>query len=423
VYPDQRRNFALGVLNGAVFKVTLLLIDTQTVLAWFLVQLGVPNLYIGLIAPIRMGSSFLLQILVSGYLQRRSHKLPFYRIMVVLRSATLLGIALAIAWTPLGSPWLVILFFVLLTAYSMGAGLTGLAFMDIVAKAIPPTRRGAFFAQRAFWGGILALGAGPLIGFLLAESSGVRFPLNVAWLFVGALVTLLMAAGLWSMVKEPPSEVISEAIQWTEQVSRGVQLLRDNVPYRMYLVSQVCATLADAAGSFYVVYAKVVMGIPAQMIGVYLTARTATSIGSNLLWGRISDRRGNRRLLQITNALGLCMPLIALGIGWFGSSTSAAVPYLMWAYALVFVVSGAFVGASGIARTGYLLDVAPSAERSLYLGFSNTLLGVVRFAALASGLIVDWAGFSTLMALSAGFYGLAFVLVFAMPEPRARARL
>ena len=418
-FTDQRRNFFLGVLNGAIFKVTMLLIDSQTVLAWFLIQLGVPNLYIGLISPIRMGSSFLLQILVSGYLQRRSHKLPFYRIMVILRSATLLGIALVIAWIPLGSPWLVILFFALLTAYSMGAGLTGLAFMDMVAKVIPPTRRGAFFGQRSFWGGILALGAGPLIGFLLAESSGVRFPLNVAWLFVGALVTLVLAAIMWSMVKEPPSEVIPEAVDWTEQVKRGGQLLRDNVPYRMYLLAQTCATLADAAGSFYIVYAKAVLGIPAQMLGVYLTARTAASIVSNLFWGRISDRMGNRRLLQITNALGLCMPLIALGIGLLGSRTSAAVPLLSWVYALVFVVSGAFVAAAGIARTGYLLDVAPAAQRSLYLGFSNTLLGVIRFGALASGLIVDWAGFSVLMALSAGFYGLAFVLALVMPEPRA----
>ena len=161
-----------------------------------------------------------------------------------------------------------------------------------------------------------------------------------------------------------------------------------------------------------------VLGIPAQMIGVYLTARTAASIVSNLFWGRISDRMGNRRLLQIANALGLCMPLTALGIGLLGSSTLAVGPWLPWAYALVFVVSGAFAAASGIARTGYLLDVAPSAQRSLYLGFSNSLLGVIRFAALASGLIVDWAGFSVLMAMSAGFYGLAFVLALAMPEPR-----
>ena len=67
----ERRNFILGVLNGTIFKITMLLIDPQTVLAWFLMQLEVSNFYIGLISPIRMGSSFLLQIFVSGYLQKQ----------------------------------------------------------------------------------------------------------------------------------------------------------------------------------------------------------------------------------------------------------------------------------------------------------------------------------------------------------------
>lgn len=154
------------------------------------------------------------------------------------------------------------------------------------------------------------------------------------------------------------------------------------------------------------------------MVGVYLTARTAASIGSNLLWGRVSDRMGNRRLLQIANALGLCVPLIALGIGLLGNRPAAAVPLLSWAYALVFVVSGIFAAASNIASKGYLLDVAPSAQRSLYLGFANTLLGIARFAALASGLLVDWAGFAVLMILSACFYGLALAFSSMMPEPR-----
>ena len=414
----DRRNFFFGVLNGAIFKVIMLLIDSQTVVAWFLMQLGASNVLIGLVAPIRMGSSFLLQIFVSGYLQQRPYKQPFYRSMAIVRAVTLLVTAGIIVWIPLDSPWLILVFFVLLTLYSMGAGLTGLAFVDIVAKAIPPTRRGAFFAQRSFWGGLLALAVGPLIGFVLSESAGIRFPVNVAWLFVGAFVTLLAAAGFWAMIKEPPSEVIRETVGWVEQARRGGQLLRDNVPYRKYLLAQACTILADSAGSFYIVYAKEALGITAQMIGVYLTARTAASIVSNLLWGRISDRRGNRKLLQINNALGLCMPLIALGIGGLGRGASSA-PWLSWAYALVFMASGSYAAASLIARTGYLLDVTPPAQRSLYLGFSNTILGVVRFAAMVSGLIADWAGFAVLMIVSACFYGLALLLSFAMIEPRA----
>ena len=416
----QRRNFVLGVLNGAIFKVTMLLMDTQTVAAWFLTQLGVSNFFVGLVPSIRMGSSFLLQILVSGYLQRRPYKLPFYRIMVIVRSVTLLTIALTMFWIPARSRWLVILFFLLLTVYSMGAGLTGLSFMDIVAKVIPPRRRGSFFAQRAFWGGLLALAGGPVVGLLLAETGGIHFPTNVGWLFVGSTVTLAAATGLWAMVKEPPSEVVPESVRWVEQFRRGTQILRENVPYRVYLLAQTCTILGDSAAAFYIVYAKDVLGISAEMVGVYLTARTAASIASPLLWGRISDRRGNRRLLQITNALGLGRPLIVLGIGLLVIQIPSAMPWLSWAYALVFAASGTYIAAANIARTGYLLDVTPPAQRSLYLGFNNTVLGVVRFAPLLSGLVVDWAGFTVLMVLSTAFSALALVLSFTLSEPRAK---
>jgi MFS family permease len=301
----------------------------------------------------------------------------------------------------------------------MGSGLNGLAFVDIVAKVIPTTRRGSFFAQRSFWGGLVALAVGPLVGYLLAESSGIRFPMNVAWLFVGAFLTQALASSLWSMVKEPPGEIIQETVDWSEQFRRGKQLLRDNKAYRTYLVVQLLKILADTASSFYVVYAKEALGISAQMVGVYLTARTIASIGSNLVWGRVSDRMGNRRLLQIEHGLGLCVPLIALGIGLLGSMSTAAAPWQPWAYALVFLVSGISVAASGIARTGYLLDIAPPAQRPFYMGFTNTLRGMTQFAALASGLLVDWAGFAALMVVSACFYALALVYTFVMPEPRA----
>jgi MFS family permease len=418
----QRRNFVLGVLNGTVIKLTMVLMDTQIVLSWFLSQLGVSNLLIGLLPPVRMGSSFLLQILVSGHLQQKPYKLPFYRAMGIVRCAALFGLALAVGLIPLGSRWLVVAFFALLTLYSMCAGLTSIAFMDVVAKAVPARRRGTFFSQRSFWGGILALGGGSLVGFLLAEPDGLRFPINVALLFALAALTLMIVVALWSMVREAPSEVVKERVPWAEQFRRGGRFLRDNGAYRTYLMVQVSSILAMTAGAFYIVYAKQVLGVPARMIGVYLTARTGASIVSNLFWGRISDRAGNRRLIQITNALGLAMPLIALALGMLGGPVEGA-PWLPWAYALVFVASGASLAGVGIARTNYLLDVAPAAQRPLYLGFTNTVFGLARFGSLVNGLIVDWAGFETLFIVSAGFYGLALLLsLTTMAEPRHRSR-
>lgn len=63
-----RRNFSLGVLNGAFFNLFSALLDPSLVLSWFVSQLTTSNFLIGLIMPIQNGGWFLPQLVVSGYL-------------------------------------------------------------------------------------------------------------------------------------------------------------------------------------------------------------------------------------------------------------------------------------------------------------------------------------------------------------------
>jgi predicted MFS family arabinose efflux permease len=98
-------------------------------------------------------------------------------------------------------------------------------------------------------------------------------------------------------------------------------------------------------------------------------------------------------------------------------------PGLSWAFGAVFIASGAFGAASNIGRTGYLLDLAPPAQRPLYLGFTNTVFGLASFTSAVGGLIVEWAGFTTLLVVSAILWCLALFLSFLLIEPRDRAAL
>lgn len=416
---EQRRNFTLGVINGSLFSMAEVFIDSDMVLSWFLVQLGVSNFVIGLVTPIRNGGWFLPQIFVSGYLQRQPRKMPFYRTMAVFRLSVLVLQVAAIGLIPVHSPWLLWTFLGALVLYSVGSGLAGIPFMDMVGSVIPSNRRGAFFAQRAFWGGVLALGTSALVGVLLDEPDGLVFPYNFAALFGLALIVIGISAVAWCLIREPAGDVDPSRVHWTEQARRGARLLAEDAQYRTFVFARLSLMLAQLAAPFYIVYAKTSLGISPRMVGVYLTARTAASILFNLVWGRISDRKGNRMLIRLTNGVGLLMPLLAILIGTFGGRIDQAAGWLAGLYTLVFVASGAFTAGSAIGNMGYLLDICPPAQRPLYLGFTNTLFGIGIFSSSLGGLIVDWAGFSSLLALSAGFYGLALVFSLQMSEPRA----
>ncbi len=415
---SQKRTFLLGVVNGVMFNVGNVFLDPDMVLTWFLSQLGASRLIIGLISPIRYGGWFFPQIFVSGYLQRQPRKLPFYRLMALIRSLTILLLVVLTLFAP---SWLVTAFMALMIVYSIGAGLAGIPFMDMVGRLIPANRRGSFFAQRMFWGGVLALGAGQVVGWLLSEPDGLHFPLNFSVIFALGLGALIISLGAWSVVHEEPEEVDQTRVRWTEQFASGVRLLIEDRSYRTFVLMRLLLMLGQLAGPFYVVYAKEVLGVPARLVGGYITARAASSILSNPLWGWMSDHVGNRRLIQVTNVVGLSMPLVALVVGLLREAVDG-MPWVGYLFTLVFIAAGAFGTGSGIGNMNYLLDIAPPRRRPLYLGFTNTLFGIGIFTSALGGVIAEWAGFTALMVIAAVLYAAALSLSLMMVEPRHVSR-
>ncbi len=417
---DLQRNFRLGVINGTAFSIVRVFLDTDTVVTWLLIQLRASNIIIGLMGPFLQFCWFIPQLFVSGKVERLPRKITFYRKVVLWRGVALATIVLIVVLIPPGT-WMLTAFLTVLSAYGLLTGLSALAFIAMLSKVIAPNRRGTFFGQRLFWGGIFAMGASSVVGFLLDEPDGLRFPLNFAVIFGLATLFFTLAVSAWSLVREPEEQVRAEPSSWREQLRRGWHLLRRDVHYRTFVLTRMSLMLAQIAFPFYIVYAKKVLGIPARMVSLYLTTRTAASLLSNLGWGWLGDRYGNRLVIRLTNVVGLSMPLLALTIGYGGRAWLGDVSWLPYAYAAVFVAFGMFGAGSGIGGMNYLLDLAPFDQRSLYVGFTNTLFGLASFAASAGGLIVEWAGYSAVMLLSAGCYVAAIFLASLLIEPRRRA--
>jgi MFS family permease len=413
-----RRNFLLGVGNGALFTLSDALLEPTLVLSWFASQLTDSNFLIGLVTPICTSGLFLLQLLVSGYLQGQERKLTLYKRVALLRGGSwgLMALTLLLVRDRTS---LLITFYFLLTVYSLSASPGVLSFMDIVGKAIPPTRRGSFFGLRNLSGGVLALVGSLIVRYVLDERRGWIFPTNFAILFILSFVAISIGMGMFSLVVEPLEKRGNERVGWRKQLRRAWKLPREDAAYARFLATRLSMVGAEMATPFYIVYAKNRLGIPVSMVGTYLMINTASALLSNILWGRISDRRGNRLMIWLAILVGLPSPLIALLIG-------AAYSYLprqdttFLLFGLVFAFVGAFRMASKIAHTNYLLEIAPAHDRPIYLGFANTALGVTVLATGLSGLIVDLAGYGFLFAVALAFFGLTGIFSLGLIEPRRR---
>jgi MFS family permease len=422
VVPERevRRSFVLGVFNGAAFRFAEALIDPPLVLTWFVSQLTNSNLLIGLVVPAGDAGWFLPQILVSARIQRMERKMPSYTLAAVIRAIVWLLLA-ATVWLVEAPRLLLVAFFALYTVARLSSGLGGLSFFDVLAKTVPARRRGSFFAWRQLLGGLLGLGAGWILRMVLNHPT-LAFPRGYAILFLlyFAAVTLGMLAFI--LIQEPPRATVAEPVTVGEQLRRAGRLLQADRIYRRYMAARLALVLANIALPFYGIYAKSVLGAPGGMVGVYVATRIGAMLLFNLPWGHLSDRRGNQRVMRLVSLGSGATALLALallGLMRFLQLQGGWLPYVALP---LFFLDGAVRPAQMLVGSNFLLELIPEAERPLYLGLSNTLVGVVVLVSGLGGLVVDVFGLAGLFVVSLGFCLAGYVLATGLPEPREDGR-
>jgi MFS family permease len=408
------RNYILGMINGALFGFVDSAASPYLVLPLFVNALGGSNLLIGLLPAIANGSWYLPQFLISHRLQRLPRKIGVYANAAIVRAICWAVLIAATFLIATNNPALLLaIFFLLYTLYGLAAGFAGTPFMDIVAKTVPAERRGSYFGHRDLLGALAAIGAGGVVNYFLNPISAPAFPFNFGFLFliVGVAVSIGLLA--FSLTIEPVGIVPATHVTFRDQLRAARKIVREHHGYRRYLITRFVLAIADIATPFYAIYAIKVLQISAETIGLYIWIATAASLVTNFMWSRLSDRRGNRIVL-IGAATGMiAMPVIALAFGF-------AIPgaYLGLPFGLMFIVSGTARTAANIAYPSYLLEIAPAPERALYIGFTNTMLGIATFIPVIGGTLLDWFGFRAVLILALIIALIAWWLAYGMIEPR-----
>lgn len=394
-----RRNFRLGVANGILFGLVEGLIAPSLVLALFVNRLGGPNVLVGLLPAILSGGWFLPQMIVATRVQGQKRVMHWYRRSSIVRVTCLVIITISIVVFAAYPSLLLVIFFLFFGIYAFGAGVSGIPWLEMVGKTISPRRRGSFFSLRSFWGGVLALASSGLVAALLSERvPGLTFPYNFALLF--AVVTVVVTLGLWfwSLVREPEAVEIAPSVSLSGIFKRGILAVRTDREYRSFMGTRILLALASISDPFFAVYATTVLGAPTELVGLYLAASSSSSLLSNFVWGPLADRASNRTLMVWTVISVASVYVAALVIPLFTGLVPQGV--VTTAFALVFVLGGLAAGSGRIVNNNMLLTIAPAAERASYIGFLNTVLGLVLFVPPLGGALIDAVGFEPLFVTS-----------------------
>lgn len=407
--PFYRRNFAAGLVHGVFFQASDAFASIHTVLPSLVAMLTPFAGFVGLMATLQGFSQVIPQFHTAYLIDGKSKRKPWLLAIISIRFISLGILAWLIFQYGASHPQLVLGALIgLFGLFSFIGGMGTVVYADIFARAIPPQRRGRFAGSKQLLGYALAILAGYVVKWILGQPERFPFPLNYAIIIALSAITLAIALVGFAMIREPAVQEKHLHTSFTQTMRVARSLLRNSSNLRLLLYNRAFLTLGLTLAPFFVVYARKYLAIPAATVGVYLSLQMAGAAGSNLLWGWLSDVKGNRSVLIGTALSGAAAALLAL-------FTPSSLP---WLFGGVFLLLGMTLSGMRVGYSNYLWEMAAEETRPVCVALQNTVLAPLTLAPLAVGLLTNWLSYPLLFASAAVAWGVTLLLALRLGEPR-----
>ncbi len=383
------RMLVASTLSGLADK----LASAKTTLPWLLAQAGAPGWMLGLLVPIRESGSMLPQLLIGAAVRRLALRKWVWVAGAMLQAACLAalgGVALALqgaaaGWALLG----------LLVAFSLARGACSVAYKDVQGKTIPKTRRGRLSGWISAAAGLAVLAVGLMLGRLNAQLSTSA----IAGLLLAAALCWALAGMAFARIVEQPGAT-DGGVNGLNEAWAKLALLRDDVPFRQFVVARAMALGSALAAPFYIVLARDALGGSVALLGAFVAVEGLAGLASSPLWGRWADRSSRRVFAAGCSAAALLSIAVAFW-SWLAPPAEAS----RWFYPVAFFALGVAHAGVRLGRKTYVVDMADGNRRTDYVAVGNSVIGVLLLAAGLGGALLAALSVPAVVAL-AGLAGL-----------------
>jgi MFS family permease len=401
-------NAVVNVLDGMFFWFGASFIAARTILPLYVSRFTDSRLALGLLSTISAAGWLMPQLFTANWVQRLPRKKTgVVNIGLFTERLPILMMALT-AWLFADSPSLALIaFFVCFAWHVFGAGMVAVSWQDLIAKIIPRDRRGRFFGITNFGGTATGVLGATAATWLLAH---YEFPTGYVFCFAAAAVLIFISWIFIALTREPAQPSREPPVSQREYLRRLPAILRTDLNFRRYLISQIVSSLGGMAGGFVTVYAVQRWHLSDSQAGGFTTSLLIGQAFSNLLFGVLADRKGHKLVLELATLCGV----LSIGL-------ASVAPAPAWFYA-VFALSGASVAGFILSGIMIVFEFTTPDLRPTYIGLSNTIIGVVSAVApLIGGLLAGATGYQALFAIASVIGTVSLVLLrWTVRDPRSR---
>jgi hypothetical protein len=408
-----RRNAWAFIGESAWFGLGLVFASTTTVVPEFISRLTGSAVLIGLIISLTEGAWRAPQLLFANWLTNKPRKKIYLTRAGLIGRPAYLVLALALALGAVRMPMLAVtLFFFLHTLMFTAMSVDTLVWWDVLAKAIPSNRRGRILGYSTALRGVISIGVGLLMAYLLGDS-GPGFPTAYILCFAAAGACFMISLGSWMFVVEPAEVVVAKRPSRVEYGRQIREILLHNSAFRRLLFVRLLAGFNGLALGFFGLFGIARLGFAPSALGWFAMIQTVSGILAGLWFARVSERSGNHRIVQIATLISATGPLVAL--------LFLMAPDVLWRplYGWTFVSIGIFQTAQFVGFASLNVDLAPPGQRTTYVGLFNTLSSLVIVWPAIGGWLLQRTSYEVLFALTVGCLVIAHIASWFLPSVTA----
>lgn len=383
----------VGKIVGAqtLQRVADSVVDAKTVLPWALGAVGAPAALAGLLVPIRESGSLLPQASLVPHVRRVAVRKWVWVAGAGGQALAAAAMAAAVAGTRGVLAGVLIL--ASLAVLALARSLSSIASKDVLGRTVPKGKRGRVNGLATTAAGVVALTVGAGIAVLGGDEPAAG---PLAALLAAAAAAWLLAGVVFAWVAEPAGSDAAPREPW---LRRSVALLREDAPFRRYVLARTLLLVTALSPPFIVALASDEAAGALGALGPFVLASGLASLVGGWLWGGVADR-SSRWAMQL-GAGGASLVLLALLAARSVDGLADALWLHVGAYLLVALChTGARVG-----RKTYVVDLARGDQRTAYVAVSNTAMGALLLltgaisAALAQLGVVVALGFLAVLGL------------------------
>ncbi len=306
-------------------------------------------------------------------------------------------------------PLTLIIFYAL---YAITGALAGPAWFSLMGDVVDDKERGRYFSTRSRMASIAALLAVLTASFILDffKTKGYLL-IGFSIIFLIAGISRFITVSLFRKHYEPKLEFPKE---YYFSFRQFVRKARHNNFGRFAIFVALIHAMTAIAGPFFAVYMLRQDQLALSYVWFMLITISAslTAFLISPLWGRLSDKLGNRKLLKLGTIIVCIVPIL-----WLFSRNPL---YLML---VPNALGGIGWAAFNLAASNFIYDAVTPARRGIIVAYYNILIGIGTFiGASAGGLITQYAEISFMNIFLFVFLvsGIARIFVSAVMLPRIK---